>query len=68
MTGRQSVGMSEVDDTIYFVPHKPTPNLAIEIGKPKGIDDGLWAELTPKQKVVVAHRVLCVSEYRKEMV
>jgi hypothetical protein len=64
MTGGQNVeaGMD------YVIQRKPIPNLRTEIGKPKGIDDALWAELTPKQKVVVAHRVLCVSEYRKEMV
>jgi hypothetical protein len=52
--------------------YKPTPNLswlefAKQVAKPKGVDDALWAELTPKQKVVVAQRLLCVSEYRKEM-
>ena len=52
---------------------KPTPNLgwlefATQVAKPKGVDDALWAELTPKQKAVVAQRLLCISEYRKEMV
>lgn len=36
--------------------------------KPNGVDDAHWAELTPKQKAVVAHRLMCISEYRKEMV
>jgi len=53
--------------------HKPTPNLgwlefAKQVAKPKGVDDAHWAELTFKQKAVVAHRLLCISEYRKEMV
>jgi hypothetical protein len=39
----------------------------IEIKKPSGVDDAHWAELTPKQKAVVAHRLICISEYRKEM-
>ena len=52
----------------YTIPQKPTPNLATEVSKPSGIDDAFWSELTFKQKVVVAHKVLCVSEYRKEMV
>lgn len=35
--------------------------------KPNGVDDAHWAELTPKQKAVIAHRLMCISEYRKEM-
>jgi hypothetical protein len=64
MTQRQNVeaGLE------YVIQRKPTPNLGIEISKPSGVDDGHWAELTPKQKAVVAHRVMCISEYRKEMV
>lgn len=34
---------------------------------PTGVDDAHWAELTPKQKAVVAHRLICISEYRKGM-
>lgn len=34
---------------------------------PSGVDDAHWAELTPKQKAVVAHRLICISEYRKDM-
>jgi hypothetical protein len=34
---------------------------------PTGVDDAHWAELTPKQKAVVAHRLICISEYRKDM-
>lgn len=35
--------------------------------KPSGVDDAHWAELTPKQKAVIAHRLMCISEYRKGM-
>lgn len=63
--------------------HKPTPNLMDTIlsmrvvnpvtaewvmEKPQGVDDAHWAELTPKQKAVIAHRVMCITQYRKEMV
>jgi hypothetical protein len=51
----------------YVIPRKPIPNLRTDIGRPEGIDDAYWAELTFKQKMVVAHRLLCISEYRKEM-
>lgn len=52
--------------------HKPTPNLswlefAKQVAKPKGVDDAHWAELTFKQKAVVAQRVLCITQYRKGM-
>ena len=36
----------------------------VDSEKPVGIDDAHWAELTPKQKAVIAHRLLCISQYR----
>lgn len=53
-------------------PNKGNPNMKtahewIDWVVPSGIDDAHWAELTPKQKAVVAHRLICISEYRKEM-
>lgn len=63
VTVRQNVG----GDVEYVVPRKPTPNLTVEIGKPNGVDDAFWAELTPKQKAVVAHRLLSINQYKGAM-
>lgn len=82
MTTGQSVGSGE-GEVEYVVQRKPTPNLMDKIlamrvanpvtaewvmEKPSGVDDAHWAELTPKQKAVVAQRVLCITQYREEMV
>jgi hypothetical protein len=48
-------------------PNTKTAHEWVDWVVPTGVDDAHWAELTPKQKAVIAHRLICISEYRKEM-